>query len=136
MPKLLLILRPRIHGELLKLGIEVSQTTVVKYLVREGKPPSQTWRTFLEIHAKDIIATDFFTVSTATFRILFVLVILSHDRREILHTNVMALSDHAGIAAACITSIIDGRLRRSQCEIPQHDERTRQAIPGVLDGIA
>jgi len=79
---------PRIHGELLKLGIEVSQTTVAKYLVREGKPPSQTWRTFLENHAKDIIATDFFTVPTATFRVLFVLVVLSHDRREILHTNV------------------------------------------------
>ena len=79
---------PRIHGELLKLGIDVSQTTVAKYLIRERKPPSQTWRTFLENHAKDIIATDFFTVPTATFRVLFVLVILSHDRREILHANV------------------------------------------------
>ena len=79
---------PRIHGELLKLGIEVSETTVSKYLIRTKKPPSQTWRTFLENHAKDIIATDFFTVPTATFRVLFVLVVLSHDRREILHTNV------------------------------------------------
>ena len=79
---------PRIHGELLKLGIEASQTTVAKYLVREGKPPSQTWRTFVENHAKDIMATDFFTVPIATFRVLFVLVVLSHDRREILHTNV------------------------------------------------
>lgn len=79
---------PRIHGELLKLGISVSETTVSKYLVRERKPPSQTWRTFLENHAKDIIATDFFTVPTATFRVLFVLVVLNHDRREILHTNV------------------------------------------------
>jgi len=78
---------PRIHGELLKLGIDVSQTTVAKYLIRGRKPPSQTWQTFLENHAKDIIATDFFTVPTATFRVLFVLVILSHDRREILHTN-------------------------------------------------
>lgn len=79
---------PRIHGELLKLGIEVSQTTVAKYLVRDGKPPSQTWRSFLENHAKEIVATDFFTVPTATFRVLFVLVVLSLDRREILHTNV------------------------------------------------
>ncbi len=79
---------PRIHGELLKLGIEISQTTVAKYLVREGKPPSQTWRTFLKNHAEGIVATDFFTVPTATFRVLFVLVVLSHDRREILHTNV------------------------------------------------
>jgi putative transposase len=79
---------PRIHGELLKLGIEVSETTVSKYLIRERKPPSQSWRTFLENHGKEIIATDFFTVPTATFRVLFVLVVLSHDRREILHTNV------------------------------------------------
>ncbi len=82
---------PRIHGELLKLGIEVSQTTVAKYLVRERKPPSQTWRTFLENHAKEIIATDFFTVPTATFRVLFVLVVLSHDRREILSRQVEAI---------------------------------------------
>lgn len=79
---------PRIHGELLKLGIEISQTTVAKYMIRNRKPPSQTWRTFLENHAKEIIATDFFTVPTATFRVLFVLVVLSHDRREILYTNV------------------------------------------------
>jgi transposase InsO family protein len=79
---------PRIHGELLKLGIEVSETTVSKYLIRTNKPPSQTWRTFLENHARNIIATDFFTVPTATFRVLFVLVVISHDRREILHTNV------------------------------------------------
>ena len=79
---------PRIIGELLKLGIEISRTTVAKYMVRNRKPPSQTWRTFLENHANGLIATDFFTVPTATFRVLFVLVILSHDRREILHTNV------------------------------------------------
>ncbi len=64
---------PRIHGELLQLGIEVSEMTVSKYLIRERKPPSQTWRTFLENHAKEVIATDFFTVPTATFRVLFVL---------------------------------------------------------------
>ena len=79
---------PRIHGELLKLGIDISQTSVAKYMIKNSKPPSQTWRTFLENHAKEIIATDFFTVPTATFRVLFVLVVLSHDRREILHTNV------------------------------------------------
>ncbi len=79
---------PRIHGELLKLGINISEAVVSKYMIKNRKPPSQTWRTFLENHANDIIATDFFTVPTATFRLLFVLVILSHDRREILHTNV------------------------------------------------
>jgi hypothetical protein len=79
---------PRIHGELLKLGIEVSEAAVSKYMVRHRRPPSQTWRTFLENHAKELVALDFFTVPTATFRILFVLVVLSHDRRRILHINV------------------------------------------------
>ena len=80
----------RIRGELLKLGIEIAQTTVAKYMTRDRKPPSQGWRAFLENHAGDIIATDFFTVPTVTFRVLFVLVVLSHDRRVILHTNVTA----------------------------------------------
>jgi len=79
---------PRIHGELLKLGIDVSEAAVSKYMIRRRGPPSQTWRTFLSNHAKDIIALDFFTVPTATFRILFVLIMLSHDRRRILHVNV------------------------------------------------
>ncbi len=79
---------PRVHGELLKLGLDVSETTVSKYMVKHRGPPSQTWRTFLRNHAKELIALDFFTVPTATFRALFVLVILSHDRRRILHFNV------------------------------------------------
>lgn len=76
------------HGELLKLGIDVSEAVLSKYTTRNRKPPSQGWRPFLQNHSKEIIATDFFTVPTATFRVLFVLVVLSHDRREILHTNV------------------------------------------------
>ena len=79
---------PRIHGELLKLGLEISEATVSKYMLRGRGPPSQTWRTFLENHAKALIAIDFFAVPTATFKVLFVLVILSHDRRRILHFNV------------------------------------------------
>jgi len=79
---------PRIHGELLKLGLTVSQATVSKYMVRPRRPPSQAWRTFLKNHAPDLIALDFFTVSTATFRVLFVLVILTHSRRRLVHLNV------------------------------------------------
>src|SRR3989441_169353 len=79
---------PRIHGELLKLGLTVSQASVSKYMVRPRRPPSQAWRTFLKNHAKDLIALDFFTVPTATFRVLFVLVVLSHDRRRLVHFNV------------------------------------------------
>jgi len=73
---------PRIHGELGKLGINVSETTVAKYMVRHRHPPSQTWRTFLRNHVKDLVSADFFVVPTATFRLLFVFVILSHDRRR------------------------------------------------------
>jgi len=79
---------PRIHGELLKLGIEVSQATVAKYMVRTRKPPSQTWRTFLENHAKGLVSTDFFVVPTITFRLLFVFVVLSHHRRRPVHFAV------------------------------------------------
>src|SRR5207245_2907738 len=77
-----------IHGELLKLGLTVSQATVSKYMVWPRRPPSQAWRTFLKNHAPDLIALDFFTVSTATFRVLFVLVILTHSRRRLVHLNV------------------------------------------------
>jgi transposase InsO family protein len=79
---------PRIHGELLKLGIDICETTAAKYMIKRRGPPSQAWKTFLENHLKETIALDFFTVPTATFRVLFVLVILSHDRRRILHFNV------------------------------------------------
>jgi transposase InsO family protein len=79
---------PRIHGELLKLGIDISQATVSKYMVRQQKPPSQTWRTFLENHADCIAGIDFFTVPTATFRVLYVFIVLSHDRRQVVHFNV------------------------------------------------
>src|SRR5262249_37415017 len=79
---------PRIHGELLKLGLRVSQATVSKYMVRPRRPASQAWRTFLKNHASDLIALDFFTVPTATFRVLFVLVMLTHSRRRLVHVNV------------------------------------------------
>ena len=59
---------PRIHGELLKLGIEITEPTVAKYMVRLRRPPSQTWRTFLENHAKSMASVDFFTVPTIRFR--------------------------------------------------------------------
>ncbi len=81
---------PRIHGELLKLGIQLSQATVAKYIVRHRKPPSQTWRTFLQNHMKDLVSADFFVVPTIAFRVLFVFVILAHDRRRPIHFAVMA----------------------------------------------
>ncbi len=79
---------PRIHSELTLLGYDVSETTVAKYMIRDRKPPSQTWRTFLDNHARDIVAIDFFTVPTATFRILFAFVVLRHERRMVVHFNI------------------------------------------------
>ncbi len=79
---------PRIHGELQKLGIKISERTVARLMPKQRKPPSQTWHTFLDNHVKDLVAIDFIVVPTATFRILFVLVVLAHDRRRIVHFNV------------------------------------------------
>ena len=79
---------PRIHGELLKLGIAVGQSSVAKYMRRPDRPPSHTWRTFLTNHASQIVTADLFVVPTVTFRLLFVLVLLAHDRRRIVHVAV------------------------------------------------
>jgi hypothetical protein len=89
---------PRIHGELLKLGIEVCQATVAKYMARGRKPPSQTWRTFLNNHAKQLVLTDFFVVPTVTFRVLYVFIVLAHERRRLLHFNVTAHPTSEGTA--------------------------------------
>jgi transposase InsO family protein len=81
---------PRIHGELLKLGIDIGETSVSKYMVRRRHPPSQTWRTFLENHLKSTVSIDFFTVPTLRFQVLYVFLVLAHDRRRIVHFNVTA----------------------------------------------
>jgi putative transposase len=70
------------------LGLEISQATVSKYVVRVRKPPSQTWRTFLTNHVQTLVSVDFFTVPTVTFKVLFVFVILAHHRRRVVHCNV------------------------------------------------
>src|SRR6266852_3130843 len=79
---------PHIHGELGKLGIEVSERTVSRLVRRPRRPPSQTWRTFLANHVPALGSMDFFTVPTVTGRILFVFVVLLHHRRRIVHFNV------------------------------------------------
>jgi len=79
---------PRIHGEMMKIGIKVAQTTVASYLPPSRTPPAQTWQTLLRNHASEIAAIAFFTVPTATFKILCVLLVLSHDRRRVTHSNV------------------------------------------------
>jgi hypothetical protein len=79
---------PRIHGELLKLGIEISQATVGKYMVRRLRSPSPTWRSFLRNEAIGIAAIDMFIVPSATFRLLFIMLILAHDRRSIVRFDI------------------------------------------------
>jgi hypothetical protein len=81
---------PRIHGELLKLGIDVGQTTVAKYMARGRRPPSQGWMTFLDNHADGIASMDLSVVPTISFRLVYRLLILQHDRRQILWLGVTA----------------------------------------------
>src|SRR6516165_52569 len=81
---------PRIHGELLKLGIDIGQTSVAKYMARRRAPPSQGWKTFLCNHADGIAAMDIFVVPTISFRLLYGLLIMGHGRRQILWFGVTA----------------------------------------------
>jgi putative transposase len=79
---------PRIHGELLKLGIDLAQSTISKYMRRPMRAPYQTWKTFLRNHLGETASIDFFTVPTAAFRVLYVFLVLSHKRRRVIHFNV------------------------------------------------
>jgi hypothetical protein len=79
---------PRIHGELQKLGIDIAERTVSRLMPKRRPSPSQTWRTFLTNHVRDLVSIDFFTVPTAHWRVLFVLVVLAHHRRRVVHFNV------------------------------------------------
>ena len=76
---------PRIHRELLKLGYDICETTIAKYIVQHHGPSGQTWRTFIQNHMSEMVAIDFLTVHTATFKTLYVFLILSLDRRKIIH---------------------------------------------------
>jgi hypothetical protein len=81
---------PRLHGELLKLGIDIGETSVGKYMVCHWKPPTHTWRTCLDNHVQQLTSVDFFTVPTMGFQILYVFLVLAHQRRRILDFNVTA----------------------------------------------
>ena len=81
---------PRIHGELLKLGFEIAQSSVAKYMVKRRGPPSQGWRTFLRNHAPDIAAMDLFVVPTIGFDLLYAFVVVRLDRRDLVWINVTA----------------------------------------------
>jgi transposase InsO family protein len=94
---------PRIHGELLKLGIDIGERSVSRFMPKGSrKPPSQTWRTFLDNHLGALASIDFFTVPTATFRVLYVFFVLAHDRRRVLHFNVTEFPSAAWTAQQII----------------------------------
>ncbi len=103
---------PRIRSELRLLGCEASKGTVDKYRVRHRKPPSQTWSTFLDNHVRDIVAVDFFTIPTATFRILFCFIVLRHHRRMVVHFNVTAHPTAEWTAQQVVEAFPEGRAPR------------------------
>jgi transposase InsO family protein len=116
---------PRIHGELLKLGFEVAQSSIAKYMVKRNGPPSQGWRTFLRNHAPDIAAMDLFVVPTISFGLLYALVIVRLDRRKLVWTNVTA-SPTAEWIARQITEAFPWD------KVPQHLIRDRDRIYGTV----
>ncbi len=130
---------PRIQSELALLGHAVCEATVRKYRIRHRNPPSQTWRTFLDNHLQDIVAIDFFTVPTATFRILFAFVVLRHDRRHVIHFNVTAHPTAAWTAQQMIEAFPDDTappfVIRDRDRIYGRYFRTRVANMGIEEVV-
>src|SRR5436190_18209718 len=130
---------PRIHGELLKHGIDVAERTVSRLLPKRRTPPSQSWRTFLTNHVRDLVSIGFFTVPTAGLRVLFVLVVLAHDRRRVLHFNVTAHPTAAWTAQQIVDAFPDysapSYLLRDRDKIYGHSFRQRVKDMGIDDTL-
>src|SRR5471030_2650330 len=92
---------PRIHGELLKLGFDVAQSSVSKYMVKRRGPPSQGWRTFLRNHAPNIAAMDLFVVPTIGFDLLYAFIIVRLDRRDLVWSSIRSTTTRCSAATAC-----------------------------------
>ena len=116
---------PRIQSKLALLGYIVAESTVDRYRIRPRKPPSPTWRAFLDNHIKDIVAVDFFTVPTATLRLLFTFVVLRHDRRQVVHFNVTAHPTAEWTAQQIVEAFPFD-------EVPRFLIRDRDSIYGVV----
>jgi putative transposase len=131
---------PRIHGELTKLGIDVSERTVSRLLRPRRRPPSQTWRTFLTNHLTSLVSLDFFTVRTVTGRVLFVLVLLSHHRRRIVHLRITEHPTAAWTAQQLIEAFPEESaphwLLRDRDAIYGEVFRRRVATMGIRDVIS
>jgi transposase InsO family protein len=131
---------PRIHGELLKLGIAISERTVSRLLAQLSRPPSQPWRTFLANHLSALVSMDFFTVSTLTGRVLFVLVLMSHDRRRIVHVNVTEHPTSAWTAQQLVEAFPEDAaprwLLRDRDSIYDDQVRRRIASLGITEVVS
>ena len=128
---------PRIHGELLKLGIDLAERTVSRLLAKRRPPPSQTWRTFLTNHVRDLVSIDVFTVPTAHLHVLFVLVVLAHERRRVLHFNVTEHPTAAWTAQQVVDTFPDDSappyLLRDRDSIYGHVFRQRLKRMGIRE---
>src|SRR6267143_2327903 len=126
---------PRIHGELLELGFHAAQRTVPRLLPKRRTPPSQTWRTFMTNHVRDLVSLDFFTVPTARLRVRFVFVVLAHDRRRVLNFNVTEHPSAAWTAQQIVDAFPDDSapsyLLRDRDSIYGHAFRQRVKGMGV-----
>jgi putative transposase len=131
---------PRIHGELQKLGIQISERTVSRLLAQLSRPPSQPWRTFLANHLSALVSMDFFTVSTLTGRVLFVLVLISHDRRRIVHVNVTEHPTSAWTAQQLVEAFPEDSapryLLRDRDSIYDDQVRRRIASLGITEVVS
>ncbi len=126
---------PRIHGELLKLGILVAERTVSRLMPKRRTPPSQTWRAFLTNHVRDLVAIDFFTVPTAHLRVLFVLVVLAHHRRRIMHFNVTEHPTADWTAQQIVDAFPDRDLLRDRDGVYGHPFRQRVKNMRIRDVV-
>jgi transposase InsO family protein len=116
---------PRIHGELLKLGIEIAESTVAKYMIKRPGRPGQSWRTFLRNHADGIAAVDFFIVPTIGFKLLYCLALLSHGRRQLVHYAVTAHPTAEWVAQQMVEAF-------PWDETPRYLVRDRDAVYGEV----
>jgi putative transposase len=128
---------PRIHGELLKLGIDVAERTVSRLITKRPSRPSQTWQTFLNNHVRDLVAVDFFTVPTAGLRVLFVFLVLARHRRRVLHFNVTEHPTAAWTAQQLVDAFPDDSapayLLRDRDRIYGHAVRQRVEGMGIRE---
>ena len=124
---------PRIHGELLTLGINVAERTVSRLMPKRRSPSSPTWRTFLANHVTDLVSVDFFTVPTAGLRVLFVLVVLAHHRRCVVHFNITEHPTAAWTAQQLVDAFPDDSaptyLLRDRDAV--YGKQCRRRVPGM-----